>query len=228
MAILIRKNLDYSTLDLGELGLEIIGINLKIENTDLSILTYYNPPNKSLSKEIFNKLGNKNFILLGDLNAKSPVLGCVSTNENGLILEDILIDNNIICLNNKKPTYTNFSSLESDILDIALASSSTFKYFKSFQVLDNYDMGSDHYPIKIDLSLSSNQYNITRTKISTDWDVYKANLPKTIPTNLYNDINALNNFVIDSIKNAIALATTIKPTSKKQKIPSYLTTSQYF
>ena len=83
-------------------------------------------------------------------------------------------------------------------------------------------MGSDHYPIKIDLLLSSSQFNITRNKLSTNWDVYKANLPKHIPSNLTNDINAINNFITESIKSAAKIATTSKPIGRNQKIPFYL------
>ena len=49
---------------------------------------------------------NKNEILLvGDLNSKTPVVGCNSLDSSGRILIDILNDSELTVLNNHFPTY---------------------------------------------------------------------------------------------------------------------------
>lgn len=56
VALLIRKDIQFSTFNLDDLSLELLGIEIKINNQDLIIISYYNPPDKNLSKSLFEKI----------------------------------------------------------------------------------------------------------------------------------------------------------------------------
>ncbi len=115
------------------------------------IVAYYNPPDIDLSEEIFKILSNSNkdVILLGDLNAKSTASGGTSYNKNGEILDNVLFNHNLICINDREHTYYNFNGKSSDILDYCICSPSLFKNLESFKVLENHDMKSDHMPLLV-------------------------------------------------------------------------------
>ena len=49
------------------------------------------------------------FIVVGDLNAKSTQWGADINNQNGEILNDIVLDNDCLVVNNKKPTHYSFN-----------------------------------------------------------------------------------------------------------------------
>ena len=155
-----------------------------------------------MSKELFEKISSFNFILLGDLNAKSKVFNrfCVNPNANGILLEDILIDNNIICLKNDYPTYLNFSSYDEDILDLGIISSSMFNDFEYFKVLSDVDMGSDHFPIELVFKLVTNRSESCFDSIKkVDWVKFKDNLPRKYPENFDKTVENLNKFICDSL-----------------------------
>ena len=76
---------------------------------------------------------NKNEILLvGDLNSKTPVVGCNSLDTSGRILNDILNDSELTVLNNHFPTYFKFGSNYEEILDLMLGSITLCNRFVRF------------------------------------------------------------------------------------------------
>lgn len=129
------------------LNIEVLGIKIKFGKEDIMIISYYNPPDKMLSKELFTVIQDLkiNYILLGDLNSKLTSIGCNKDNRNGIFLEEILNNNNCVIVNDKTHTYYPFhENYSCDILDLALCSSFLYKYIKEFVVLRESDMSSDH------------------------------------------------------------------------------------
>ncbi|RNA29173.1 hypothetical protein BpHYR1_044038 [Brachionus plicatilis] len=63
-------------------------------NSEFFIFSLYNPPNVLLNFEFFKTVDKKcrNYILGGDLNARTKQIGCVGENENGKMLERIIND----------------------------------------------------------------------------------------------------------------------------------------
>jgi hypothetical protein len=45
------------------------------------------------------------YIICGDLNAKSPAFGCIGHNKNGDFLEEVLLETNTVVLNKHVPTF---------------------------------------------------------------------------------------------------------------------------
>ncbi|RNA30900.1 hypothetical protein BpHYR1_053939 [Brachionus plicatilis] len=58
------------------------------KNSVLFVFSLYNPPNVLLNFEFFETC--RNYILGGDLNARTKQIGCVGENENGIMLERII------------------------------------------------------------------------------------------------------------------------------------------
>jgi exonuclease III len=72
VALLIQKNRKYTELNiLDHLNIETICMKIKIKKLELLIISYYNPPNCILSKEVFELATRSkiNFVICGDFNS---------------------------------------------------------------------------------------------------------------------------------------------------------------
>ena len=215
VALLIQKDIKYSVNGLFDsLNLEICAITLQINNMEVNLVSYYNPPNLQIYKTLFEILNrSKNqFIVMGDLNAKSTQWNASANNQNGEILNEILLENDCIVVNNNEFTHFGFNGNSKSILDYCIISSKLHKAFDSFCVLTNEDMTSDHVPISATFSNKkdkSNNYgnnkNITNKKYNlqkADWIKFKSKLPTETSLEVCNDVDRLNKFVKESIINA--------------------------
>lgn len=131
VAFLIRDNIKYIESNICQIFCEeIIGFSFKCNNTSLNIFAYYNSPNQEINRDIFNyiELNCTNYLIMGDLNAKSSKHLSNNQNKNGDILEDILTSNNCqIIKDNNEPTFQIIRK-ESDnygeVLDLFISKSS--------------------------------------------------------------------------------------------------------
>ena len=125
VALMLKKEINYiQIVDKTFDELEILAINIFINNLQYTIISYYNAPHLNLNTSILTNL-NKNFshlIVLGDLNAKSTCFCCKSSNHNGSLLEDLIINSILLIVNYKDPTYYRISDNSADILDWCLIS----------------------------------------------------------------------------------------------------------
>lgn len=223
VGLLIKKEINYTNCnEFDSLDLEILSIKIENNNETIYVITYYNPPDCTINEQLFEILEDKNFILVGDLNSRSEIFGESCNNQNGVILNSLILNNNIICVNNKQATHINFSSKEESILDFVLISSSIYNSFVGFEVLDDFNMGSDHFPIFINFNMSINKNDQHLEYIKTDWEIFKSELPSSYPSNILGDINEMNNFITNSILKASALASIKKNKGKDKNLPFYL------
>ena len=179
-------------------------------NKNINILSYYNPPNSELNKNLFDSLKTErlDFILVGDLNSKSPLFDAKNRNKNGLILENIIDENNLIVMKNQEPTYKKFNSDYKEILDLVICTPALIPLMDKITVFDDQSMGSDHFPMLVkyhidpdsDNSIKKKTTNLNFNFAKADWNKFKENLStKNIdnPENL--DLDFLAKFVSDSI-----------------------------
>ena len=70
-------------------------------------------------------------LIMGDLNAKTPNIGCQGLNKNGEVLEEVLSleENNLCVLNDESPTFFQFKSGLTEILDLFLSYTAMAKKF---------------------------------------------------------------------------------------------------
>ena len=221
VANILKKNINFEQLNIFDnLHLELLAINIKMNHESITLISYYNPPSEKISDKLIEiiKTHKLNYLLCGDLNAKSRSLGCRLNNSNGTIFESIMCNNDFIVLNDENSTYYSFnSSVEDDILDLAICSPSILDRIVRFEVLSNDEMTSDHCPILIKFSIPTvnNHNNLPNTKCKDEckfnfnkanWSEYKNNLPKLIPPEMNNNVELLNKFVTDSMLHAAKLA----------------------
>ncbi|RNA01183.1 hypothetical protein BpHYR1_013050 [Brachionus plicatilis] len=91
VAILIKEIIEFiQDFSYEEFNSELLCIKINLgKNSELFVFSLYNPPNVLLNFEFFKTVNKKcrNYILGGDLNARTKQIGCVGENENGIMLE---------------------------------------------------------------------------------------------------------------------------------------------
>ena len=180
-AIIVKDTISYQEIEiLGKDLLDHVGIKVETNDLHFNLVSLYAPSNtlKLETVKKYSELGQDLF-LLGDLNSKTPTVGCRSLDNNGKILDEILSSEIDLCvLNNQEPTYFQFKSDYSEILDLFLCSSSLANKMSHFEVLTDHRMGSDHAPIlcilslnkafRIDVKIPEPRFNFRKA----DWNKY--------------------------------------------------------
>ena len=159
VAVLIRSDIAHSLITGIDEHLEIVGLKIELEEVCFDFFSLYSPPCKVIPYEFFSSLEitKTNFILVGDLNAKSKSIGCKSQNSSGDVLDEILTDFSIIIHNDESPTYFQYQgeirenelniNQYTELLDLVLSSSDLANKVHNFEVLTEHSMDSDHCPI---------------------------------------------------------------------------------
>jgi exonuclease III len=108
VAILVRTDIEYNRVNyFDNLDIELVAIKCSLHGKNVNILSFYNPPSSSIESDLWARLQSSkdDFILCGDLNCRSSVLGSIGNNRNGELLEDIVLENDFVVLNESTPTY---------------------------------------------------------------------------------------------------------------------------
>jgi hypothetical protein len=236
VALLIRNDIKFSESSLLEsLNQELIAINTINNGKETCIIAYYNPPNLKIDEKIFDILKNESteYIIMGDLNAKSTLWGADKNNENGDILDNIMIENDCIIVNNKDYTHENFNGKTASILDYCIISTKLYDIFEDFIVLKDEDMTSDHLPFQLKLKLfktnlfNKNREHLSKTKTynykKADWEKFKSTLPTVVDEKIGYNVDLLEKFVRDSLISAADNSIPIfKNKANKYKQPSLI------
>ena len=169
-------------------------------------------------------------LIMGDLNAKSEILGCRTTNKNGIILENILLNSNLIVANNSSPTYHCMHRNNQEILDWVLVSNEVSNTPLDFEVLNENLVDSDHYPIMVTLKVtktneqeqSSNAHMFNYKK--TNWENFREDLTKSVFTFENKSVNEINDEIVKEIKNSMSKNIPVFKQSTKtmSPLPQYL------
>ncbi|GIY47780.1 putative RNA-directed DNA polymerase from transposon BS [Caerostris darwini] len=122
-------------------------------------------------------------VLLGDLNAKHTAWGCALSNNRGPDLENLSNDKAFLFLNNGTHTYRSHSYNTTDAPNLTISSPDLFPYC-SWKVVDY--VGSDHYPILIELDYDVKAYgnnNIYWNLNKLIWTLFEKNLTEQLQKN---------------------------------------------
>lgn len=159
--------------------LELIVIilpKLTHDNKDVTLVAYYNPPQNKVDLgkiESFTNSLNNPTLVIGDLNAHSPMWLSKKANSSGSEVEAFLEEKEFTLLNNEDATYE--SESDSDykcILDLALCSD------QLLPCIINYSVGefcsSDHNPVFVDvLGKQPPRFGkISKEVKTTSWDKF--------------------------------------------------------
>ena len=128
--------------------LDNIGVRVETNDICFNLISLYAPA-KTLSLDTIKKYAELDLelFILGDLNSKTPTVGCKSLDPNGKVLDDVLSSNIDLCvLNDHSPTYFMFKSDYSEILDLMLCSTrlaNKMSYFEEAVLPEKADFIND-------------------------------------------------------------------------------------
>lgn len=81
-----------------------------------------------------------------DFNVHSPLCGGSLTDLNGRVIEDLIEERDLVCMNDGRSTRFNLTTGGESVLDLTLVSSS-LAGICSWEVWIKDTVGSDHYPV---------------------------------------------------------------------------------
>lgn len=243
VALLVKEDIIFNEINLEIFPDEIVCIKTMFDKSPFHIISYYNPPNKKLNHEIFNYIcmNFRNYILLGDLNAKSVHFKSKKSNNNGEILNSILSNQNCQILNESfEPTFHIYKkSMKDDyheFLDIIIGSPSASNLTSEYKViksnLDSIQPKMFHSMIEISLKIQKNSIdNSTNTvenkpkkKIflydNADWANFKSNLELFEIENLESiSVNLLNRIISNKIDKKDCIPTASLNNANREPLP---------
>ena len=123
VALLIKNDIKHYELLLpATVNLEVVGIKILLDNSELRIISTYKRPSIRLPEDELKSLFDGSpTLMIGDLNAKNVIWGCRQTNRNGEKLLEFASNNGLMIAAPDDftyfPTQRRFAP---DILDIVL------------------------------------------------------------------------------------------------------------
>ncbi|KAL4096620.1 hypothetical protein QTP88_021539 [Uroleucon formosanum] len=188
--------------------LESVTISIQLKQK-ITICNFYlsnqSPFTEADLKNIIQQLPPP-FILLGDFNSHNKLWGCISTNTRGKIIESVIDSENLITLNNGRPTHFGTASGTQSAIDLTFTTPS-FAPHLTWDTL-SHPYGSDHLPIITKLTYRNTediQVGKPKWKLNTaDWNLFTSLLEQKIDSFEFENpkINNLNE-VTQNFTNAI-------------------------
>lgn len=155
VALLVRRSLQHKLLPLTKTTIiENLSIEILINQRRTIISTAYSPRYTAhFSNDIMALISsNKEFILLGDLNAKHTSWNCPQNNISGIALNNLQQNHNFfVYCPNSHTLYPHQRNRSSSTVDIALSNSSMNIKLNTL----GYEIPSDHRPILCSIECSS-------------------------------------------------------------------------
>jgi hypothetical protein len=179
-ALLIRKDIpatreEFPATLLPE-GNEAIMAQIHVRRKKVLICAIYSRPNAVLPTPLLEHIlaTGKEFVILGDLNARSQTFRDHRTNAKGRLLERFITDNAIVRLDVPSPTYVGngFSNPDHALVSAGLGS------FTGLVTVDDY-ITSDHLSITFPFTLTGPPCKHTFTKPNwkkADWKKIDTNI----------------------------------------------------
>lgn len=146
-AILVHRRFNHEEIPLQtHLQASAVTIYLDRKYTICSLYLPHHPIEQIELENLIQQLPTP-FMLLGDLNARSNLWGCPTTDVRGRKIENILYNQAISVLNDGRPTHYHVQTGSYSTIDLSICSSDIFDDL-NYEVLDS-TFSSDHFPIKI-------------------------------------------------------------------------------
>ena len=171
-SIFIRNNIPQSKLNI-QTNLQAVAAQVTLHKT-VTICSIYLPPHEPINNSELENLIKQlpsPFILLGDFNSHSTLWGSKQTNSKGNKIEQMINNNNLCLLNQKKPTYINPANGTTSSIDLTMCDPSSFLDYTWTTYEDT--CGSDHYPIIISYNNSTQSHTPRWNMNKADWTNFK-------------------------------------------------------
>lgn len=188
VAIIFRNNFKFKNIKKWNYPTEAISVDLLINNIWIRFISAYfnNISDIHNIRSIFEH--NVPFIVGGDLNARNIITGDISSNQNGIFIQNTIDELNLIWNFPNKPTC--YRSVHGSIIDHFILSNNFPIAFTATNIFDSF---SDHFGIG--MTLFSEKNILSKYKKILLYD--KTNITKMNKFIL----NGLNNINISSNKN---------------------------
>ena len=154
VCILVKNNFIHSQVHF-QADLKAVAVCITINNKTYTVASVYVPPSGTLNELAFDRIiksFSSRYLVLGDFNGHSHLLGAHQENEHGKVVEKLIDSHNLILLNDS--VHTGFDSYHqtSSLLDLSLCHPSIYRDVACEVLSDR--LGSDHHPIIITASTS--------------------------------------------------------------------------
>lgn len=146
-AMLIKQGIPYRVLEKGD-DQEYIVVEVWERGEEVVIINYYNPC-KRLDLDSLLRIQGQNrhkVVWCADFNAHSTIWGDPITDSNGKVIEDLMEERDLVCMNDGRGTRINITTGTESVLDITLVSN-TLAGVSNGGVWTASAVGSDHYPV---------------------------------------------------------------------------------
>ncbi len=129
--------------------IECVIIEVYKSDGNLVVIHFYNPC-KALSldvlEDIIRRQGKRKEIWCGDFNAHNSLWGSKHTDNNGEVVEELMDNRQLVCINNGNGTRIDIRSNILSCIDLTLVSNNLASYCE-WNINDSTSIGSDHFPI---------------------------------------------------------------------------------
>ncbi|KAL2092947.1 hypothetical protein ACEWY4_010259 [Coilia grayii] len=166
-----------------------------------TVINYYNPC-QALTADLLNNITTRNHteIWCGDFNAHNSLWGSKHTDSNGIVVEEVINDRMLVCVNDGSGTRLNICKNELSCIDLTLVDRK-IAYRCQWNVDVTTTIGSDHYPIwcKVDVEVESEPSYVHHKWLfhKANWEEFQnmsSDLTDLIP-NCEQSVNAMNDSV---------------------------------
>ena len=172
----VKDNVAYKRVKVSDMY-ECIVIEICSPRCDIKVINFYNPCDK-LSLQMLNEIGGSSHvreIWCGDFNAHNTLWGSEHTNANGEIIEQLMEDRILTCLNDGSGTRIDVRTNRTSCLDLTIVSGKMSSLCE-WNVMSDNNLGSDHFPIICSLNFElyvQEGYDIERWCFGkADWNKF--------------------------------------------------------
>ena len=171
VCVFVKNNITYKVKENDFVNnVEYIHIEIFINSKYFNLINIYHPGGKINKFEYSFLFAIKNVTICGDFNSKNTIWGSNITDSNGKIIQELMDENNLYILNDGTGTHITHNGNQTP-LDLTFISSNLANIAN--WNLYNDTLGSDHFPVKIELY--QNRNIIENNNKSNAWNYKKAN-----------------------------------------------------
>ncbi|XDV52299.1 hypothetical protein PO909_021042 [Leuciscus waleckii] len=177
-ATFIGNDISFREVSVGGKEQEYVSVAIWTNEGECVIINYYNPCRKlelGQITQIVGLDGNK-VVVCGDFNAHSTLWGGVRTDANGEVIEELLEERNMVCLNDGRGTRIDVHTGNISVLDLTLVSRNLAGICE-WELSEESSVGSDHFPVwcSVLLEINKDQRGLVGKWIfsSAKWETFK-------------------------------------------------------
>lgn len=183
-AIFVKKGVQYKQVNITS-GLECLAIEVWSTAGRFSLVNFYNPCLRLEMDKLDDIMDQVRppVVWTGDFNAHNPILGSRIRDGNGVLIEDFIDKNNLVVLNDGRPTRIQVNSGSLSCIDLTFASGELVRCGKWYP-MDLNTLGSDHFPIfsEFGSALQVEKERVERgfNFLKADWDKFRDQLVRSL------------------------------------------------